>query len=188
MSLNEFLDYVKTGAPIKAGSEYMMFCGMMTQEALKITMEMNNRYHSTEEIQELFSQLTAQPVNRALNLIPPFHTDFGKNIHIGKFVFINSGCTFQDQGGITIGDGCLIGHNATIATLNHDKDPERRGDNYPSPVVIGNGVWIGSNVTVLPGVTIGDYAIIAAGAVVTKDVAAGTIVAGTPAKVIKSID
>ena len=122
-----------------------------------------------------------------MSLMPPFHADFGKNIHIGRHVFINAGCSFQDQGGITIGDGCLLGHNTVIATLNHDEDPARRNDLLPAPVVIGNRVWIGSNATILPGVTIGDNAIVAAGAVVTKAVPPDTVVAGVPARILRKI-
>jgi acetyltransferase-like isoleucine patch superfamily enzyme len=107
---------------------------------------------------------------------------------VGKNVFLNSGCRFQDQGGITIGDGTLIGHNAVLATLNHDVNPKKRSTLHPAPIVIGKNVWIGSNVTVVPGVTIGDGAIIAAGAVVTKDVSENTIVGGVPARFIKKIE
>ncbi|MCH5267398.1 MAG: sugar O-acetyltransferase [Lachnospiraceae bacterium] len=188
MELQKFLNHVKAGKTIETASEYMMFSGMMNQEALKITMDLNGRYHTPEEVQELFAELTGQPVNRTLGLLPPFHTDFGKNIHIGENVFINAGCSFQDQGGITIGDGCLIGHNTVIATLNHEEQPKRRGDLLPAPVVIGDRVWIGSNATILPGVTIGDGAIVAAGAVVTKNVPENTVVGGVPARVIKQID
>ena len=102
-------------------------------------------------------------------------------------MFINSGCCFQDQGGIEIGDDCLIGHQVVIATLNHDPTPDRRKSMISAPVRIGRNVWIGSHATILPGVTVGDDAIIAAGAVVTKDVPAGTIAAGVPAKTIKRI-
>ena len=188
MELSKFLDHVNGGKTIKAGSEEIAYSGYLSQEALKITAIMNSGYHTPDELQELFAQLTGQPVNRTLGLIPPFHTDCGKNIHIGDHVFINSGCTIQDQGGVYIGDGALIGHHATIATLNHDFDPAKRHDLHPAPVVIGKGVWLGANVTVLPGVTIGDGAIVAAGAVVTKDVAANTIVGGIPAKLIKTIE
>ena len=111
-----------------------------------------------------------------------------QNITIGKNVFINACCRFQDQGGITIGDGTLIGHNTTIATLNHDFAPHCRANITPMPVFIGKNVWIGSDCTILPGVEIGDGAIIGAGSVVTKNVAANTIVAGNPAKVIKKIE
>lgn len=107
---------------------------------------------------------------------------------VGKDVFVNSGCKFQDQGGIVIGDGTLIGHNVVLATLNHDFSPSRRRDLRPAPIRIGKNVWIGANVTVLPGVTIGDGAVIAAGAVVTKDVPENTVMGGVPAKEIKTIN
>jgi acetyltransferase-like isoleucine patch superfamily enzyme len=102
-------------------------------------------------------------------------------------VFINSCCCFQDQGGITIGDGALIGHHVVLATLNHDFPPEIRGDMRPAPIVMGKNVWLGARVTVLPGVTIGDNAIVAAGAVVTRDVPPGAVAAGVPARIIKNI-
>ena len=98
------------------------------------------------------------------------------------------GCRFQDQGGITIGDDTLIGHNVVLATLNHGIDPKERHDLFPAPIRIGCNVWISANATILPGVTIGDHSVIAAGAVVTKDVPANTIVAGVPAKVIRTVD
>ena len=121
-------------------------------------------------------------------MFPPFYTDCGKNITIGKNVFINMGCKFQDQGGIFIDDGALIGHNVVLATLNHDMNPETRHDMIPKPIHIGKNVWIGSNSTILSGVTIGDGAIVAAGAVVTKDVEKNTVVGGVPAKFIKKCD
>ena len=96
------------------------------------------------------------------------------------------GCRFQDTGGITIGDGTLIGHGSTLTTLNHGVDPDRRADMTPAPVVLGRKVWLGAGVTVVPGVTIGDGAIVGAGAVVTKDVPANAVVAGVPARVIRT--
>jgi acetyltransferase-like isoleucine patch superfamily enzyme len=117
-----------------------------------------------------------------------FIQTFGKNITIGKNVFFNTGCSFQDRGGISIGNGSMIGMNVTIATLNHGLSIETRNITYPSPVIIGKNVWIGSNATILPGVTIGDNSVVAAGAVVTKDVPKNTVVAGVPAKVVKEIN
>ncbi len=111
----------------------------------------------------------------------------GKGLRIGRDVFINSGCAFQDQGGITIGDRCLIGHSAVITTLNHDMDPARRGDIHPAPVVLGDDVWLGANVTMLPGVTIGDGAVVGAASTVTKDVPAGAVVVGSPARQVRSV-
>lgn len=159
-----------------------------TLEAQKIATELNTAYHEPEAIVALFSRLTGKPVDPSFRLFPPFTSDFGKNITVGRNVFINSGCRFQDQGGVTIGDNVLIGHNVVLATLNHDFDPEKRGTIIPAPIHIGHKVWIGANVTVTSGVTIGNNSIVAAGAVVTKNVPANTIVGGVPAKLIKTLE
>ena len=187
MELEEFLNYVNGQKRVTGGSEEHLYMGYLYQEALKITSEINNGYHTPEEIQELFAKLTDSEVNETLGLIPPFNTDCGKNIRIGENVFINSGCNMQDQGGIYIGDDVLIGHNACLVTLNHDVNPDSRADMFPQPIHIKNKAWIGSNATVLPGVTIGENSIVAAGAVVTRDVPDNTIVGGVPAKIIKKI-
>ena len=163
------------------------YANELFQEAIRIGMELNNQYHTPEEIREIMGRLTGKKIDDTFRLFPPFYTDFGKNISIGKDVFINSGCHFQDQGGITIGDGSLIGHNVVLATINHDLDPANNRKNHYAPIKIGSHVWIGSNATVLPGVTIGDWAVVAAGAVVTKDVPAKTVVGGVPARFIKNI-
>lgn len=188
MELKDFLAYLNSGKTVIAGSEMHQYMCMLSQEALKLTAELNNSYHTPEEISEIFSKLTGKPVNDTLGIFPPFYTDCGKNITIGNHVFLNSGCKFQDQGGITIDDGVLIGHNVVLATLNHCMLPEQRANLEPAPIHIGKHVWIGANATVLPGVTIGDGAVIAAGAVVTKDVPANTVVGGIPAKKIKDIE
>lgn len=187
MELSEFLDHLSSGKTVEAGSEPHQFMHRASQEALRITAEINTGYHTPEELRKLFSQLIGQPVDESFGLFPPFYTDCGKNIHIGKQVFINMGCKFQDQGGIFIEDGALIGHNVVLATLNHAMRPERRGDMLPAPIHIGKRVWIGSNAAVLPGVTIGDGAIVAAGAVVTRDVPENTIVGGVPARVLRHL-
>ena len=158
------------------------------QEAIKITMEINNRYHTPEELHDLMEQLIGKNIDDSFRMFPPFYTDFGKNITIGKNVFINSGCHFQDQGGVWIGDGVLLGHNVVVATINHDLDPKNNCKNHYAPVTIQDHVWIGSNVTILPGVTIGEWASVAAGAVVTKNVESYTVVGGVPAKVIKRVE
>ena len=158
-----------------------------TQESLRITMEMNNVHHTPEEIRELFSRLIGEEVDESFCLFPPFTTDYGRNIHVGKNVFINSGCRFQDQGGIYIGSDVLIGHNVVLASLNHDIAPARRAVLVPAPIRIGDRVWIGSNATVLSGVTVGDNSIVAAGAVVSKDVPPNVIVGGIPAKIIRPL-
>lgn len=188
MTLDEFLAIMAAGERVKGGSEAHLFMINAANKAQQITAQINGSYKTPEEIRELMSQLTGTEIDESFGLFPPFTSDFGKNIHIGKRVFINSGCRFQDHGGITIGDGCLIGHNVVIATINHGLKPEERADNLPAPVVLESGVWIGSNATILPGVTIGENAVVAAGAVVTRDVPANTIVGGVPAKIIREID
>lgn len=167
--------------------EYDVYADTLFQEAIRISMELNNQYHTTEQIREIMGRLTGKKVDESFRLFPPFYTDFGKNITIGRDVFINSGCHFQDQGGITIGDGSLIGHNVVLATINHDLSPLNNRENHYAPIVIEEHVWIGSNATILPGVTIGRWAVVAAGAVVTKDVEEYTVVGGVPAKEIRKV-
>lgn len=187
MTTAEFIKIMDSGENISGGSTVHAKMHELSQEAIRITMEINNAYHNHDEIIELMSELTGIKIHESFGLFPPFYTDCGKNLHIGKRVFINAGCKFQDQGGITIGDDVLIGHNCVIATLNHAMDPDRRADMIPAPVRIGNKVWVGANATILQGVTIGDGAIIAAGAVVNKDVPPRAIVGGVPARIIKTI-
>ena len=187
MTLNEFLPAFESGQPVRADSDAMRYSGWISHQAMKLTTELNSSYHTPEEIQEIFSELTGKQVDKTFGMFPPFYTDCGKNITVGKNVFINSGCRFQDQGGISIGDGTLIGHNVVLATLNHGISPDERHDLFPAPIHIGKNVWIGANATVLPGVTIGDNAVIAAGAVVTKDVPENSVPAGVPAKVIRTL-
>lgn len=185
MTAEELIKCFRENTEIDKGKE--LTASDLFQEAIKITMEMNNSYHTPEELREIMSRLTGKKVDDTFRLFPPFYTDFGKNITIGKDVFINSGCHFQDQGGITIGDGSLIGHNVVLATINHDLRPSQKRKNHYAPITIGNNVWIGSNAVILPGVTIGEWAVVAAGAVVTKDVPPYTVVGGTPARIIKQV-
>lgn len=187
MDIKTFKELVAKEAHVEGRSDLLDYMRKMSSEAQRITVELNNSYHTPEEIRALFSELIGQLVDDKFALFPPFYSDFGKNITVGKNVFINSGCCFQDQGGIEIGDDVQIGHAVVLATINHGLAPEKRHDMYFEPIKIGNRVWIGSNSTILPGITIGDGAVIAAGSVVTKDVPANTIVGGVPARVIKSV-
>ncbi len=188
MEINEFNAYLNAGHRVQSGSDYHKMMVQLSDEARKITMKMNHQYQTAAELRELFAELTGKAVDESFSLFPPFYTDSGKNITLGKGVFINAGCHFQDQGGITIGDHSLIGHNVVLATLNHGFPAADRSSLYPAPITIGKNVWVGSNATIVAGVTIGDNAIVAAGAVVTKDVAQNTIVGGVPAKFIRSLE
>ncbi|RBP64205.1 acetyltransferase-like isoleucine patch superfamily enzyme [Brevibacterium sanguinis] len=187
MNTEEFLTRMNAGEPALPGSHLAQTMDELANEAIALCMELNTRNTTPEERIEIMSRITGREVPASFRVFPPFTTDCGKNIRVGERVFVNSGCRFQDQGGITIGDDALIGHNVVIATLNHDLDPDSRASTVPKPVVIGSKVWIGANATILPGVTIGDGAVVAAGAVVTKDVPARTIVGGVPAKAIRVI-
>lgn len=186
MELEAFLQHAKERKPLNTPEIYE-FMNRASDEARRITFELNGAYHSMPEVRDLFTRLFGKPVDPSFRVFPPFYTDFGKNITVGKNVFINACCHFQDQGGITLGDNCLVGHNVVFATLNHGFAPEERQSMLPAPIVVGRNVWIGSNSTILQGVTIGDNSIIAAGSVVTKDVPANAIVAGVPARFIRSI-
>ena len=117
MELQTFLDYMNTGEVITGGSELHLEMIRLSQEAIKLTSELNSSYHTPEEICRIMTELTGRPVDRSFGMFPPFYTDCGKNTVFGKNVFINSGCCFQDQGGLVIGDGALIGQQVVIAEI-----------------------------------------------------------------------
>ncbi len=186
MNISDFLSYVKTRQALNT-PDIFKFMNEMSDEARRITFQLNTAYHTPEEVRRLLSELFGYTVPASLRVFPPFYTDFGKNITVGENVFINACCHFQDHGGVTLGDGCQIGHNVVFATLNHGLSPEERPITYPAPIVLERNVWVGSNATILQGVTIGENAVVAAGAVVTRDVPANTIVGGVPAKFLRKI-
>jgi acetyltransferase-like isoleucine patch superfamily enzyme len=178
---------MNSGKKVTGGSEVHLCMHRLSQEAIRLTSKLNNSYHTPEEIVEIMSEITGTKVDETFRLFPPFYTDCGKNLKIGRNVFFNSGVKIQDQGGVVIEDGVLIGHNVVIATINHSMNPANRADMVLSSVRIGKNVWIGANATICPDVSIGDGAVIAAGAVVTGDVPKNTVYGGVPAKFIKEI-
>ncbi len=119
----------------------------------------------------------------------PFYCDYGKHIRVGKRFFANFGFIVLDEAFVTIGDDCFLGPNVNIYTACHSTNPQERNtrQEWAKPVTVGNNVWIGGNVTILPGVTIGDNCTIGAGSVVTHSIPANSIAVGNPAKVIKTI-
>lgn len=158
-------------------------------EAQRVIAEMNSSgYRDPAAMRALFSRLTGVTVDESFWLMQPFYTDFGKNIRVGRNVFVNHACEFMDRGGITIGDDVLIGPKVNLVTINHPLDPTRRRSTYCAPIVIEKGAWLGASVSVMPGVTIGEYAVVAANAVVTRDVPAYTVAGGIPARMIRSIE
>jgi acetyltransferase-like isoleucine patch superfamily enzyme len=159
------------------------------QRAIGMAERINTlAYAQQAEIQERWSELTGQPVDETFHLIPPVFTDHGVNIRVGRNVFVNQGCRFNDVGGIEVADDVMLGPNVSLITSGHPLDPAQRRTGVTSaPIRIGRNVWIGASAVILQGVTIGDDAVVAAGAVVTRDVPALTVVAGVPATVIKKI-
>ena len=188
MSLDTLLEHLDAGQPLVTGTEAFDCMHGYSYEAMRLTAELNNAFHTPEEIREIMGRITGRPIDETFRLFPPFYTDFGKNIRIGRRVFINACCCFQDQGGISIGDGTLIGHRVTLATINHGLPPDRRHVHNIAPIVIGKDVWIGSGAILLPGEQVGDGAVVAAGSVVREDVPPRTIVAGVPARIIKTVE
>ena len=178
---------LSASARVDGGSEEHRAMTERAYDVRRLLMDLNCNYHTHDEIVSIFSEITGKHVDRSFGLFPRFYTEFGLNITVGKNVFINAGCQFQDHGGIVLEDGVLIGHNTVIATLNHDQDFRRRSSLIPKPVRICRDVWIGAGCVICPGVTVGEHSIVAAGAVVTKDVPPDVVVAGVPARVIKRL-
>lgn len=150
--------------------------------------ELNTGYKTADQAREQFGRIIGQEIDDSVTVNLPIQTDFGRHIRLGKGVFINKEVFFVDLGGITIEDKVLIGPRATLITVNHILEPSKRRGLTVKPIHIKENAWLGANVTVLPGVTIGENAVVAANSTVTKDVPANTIVAGTPARVIREID
>jgi acetyltransferase-like isoleucine patch superfamily enzyme len=188
MNVGDIFERELAGELISLGDpEYPKIAELIT-EAQRVIAEMNTGYHDPAEVRDLFSRLTGTTVDRSFWLLPPFYTDFGKNIRVGTNVFINHACEFMDRGGITIGDDVLIGPKVNLVTINHPLDPATRRSTYCAPIVIEKGAWLSVGVSVMPGVTIGENAVVAANAVVTKDVPPNAVVGGIPARVIKHVD
>ncbi len=152
-----------------------------------LLQQLNSYPASQKEIHHVLNDVTGQKIDDSVGIRLPIRSDYGANLKIGKQVFINSGAMFTDLGGIELEDKVLVGPNVTIISVNHPLDPEKRRGVELKSVLIKENAWLGANATILPGVTVGENSVVAAGAVVSKDVSANTVVAGVPAKVIKRI-
>ncbi|MBS1500548.1 MAG: sugar O-acetyltransferase [Bacteroidetes bacterium] len=161
------------------------------EEAVHRTIKLSaalNTSTDADQIRARLSEITGTSIDKSTTVFAPFHTNFGRHIKLGKNVFINHACSFLDLGGITIEDDVQIAPRVNITSENHPLDPSNRRSLDLKAVVIKRNAWIGTGAIILPGVTVGENAVVAAGAVVNKDVPANTVVAGVPAKVIKTID
>lgn len=159
------------------------------KRAMALTARLNRlTFDDADAVRALFSELTGHPVDAGFMLIPPFYTTGGSEIRVGRNVFINQNCTFYDLGGLSIGDDVMIGPNVSLITSSHPLAPsERRDGVIARPIVIEKNVWIAAGAIVIGGVTIGENSVVAAGAVVTRDVPRDSLVAGNPARVVRSI-
>jgi acetyltransferase-like isoleucine patch superfamily enzyme len=158
------------------------------KRAMAITARLNRlTFDDADQIRALFSELTGKKVDDSFLLIPPFYTAGGDEIRVGRNVFVNQNCTFYDLGGLDIADDVMIGPNVSIITAGHPLDPAQRRVTIGKPIAIEKGVWIAAGAIIIGGVTVGENSVVAAGAVVTKDVPANVLVGGNPARVIRKI-
>ena len=188
MSVADIFQRELTGEVISTSDPQYPSIAALIDEAQRIIADMNTGYREPAQVRNLFSRLTGAAVDESFWLLPPFYTDFGKNIRVGRNVFINHACEFMDRGGITIEDDVLIGPKVNLVTISHPLDPAERRSTHCAPIVVKKGAWLGAAVSVMPGVTIGENAVVAANAVVTRDVPDNVVVAGVPARIIDHID
>ena len=185
--MNDIIEKMRSGKRItETDADFPRLCEEI-ENTKRLVGELNTGYHTPDEVRALLEHIWSQPLDNSVRMFPPFYTAFGKTTRVGKEVFINFGCTFLDQGGITIEDGVFSGPGAKILTEHHPEEPALRHRLLVKPVVVRRKAWIGAGAIILPGVTVGENAIVAAGTVVTKDVPDNAIVAGVPAKVLRII-
>lgn len=183
----DILDRLKAGEPIRLDDPQYFKVQEVVNRTIGLSSQLNTSTH-IDQIRERLSEITGTQLDKNTIVFVPFHTNFGRFIRIGKNVFINHACSFLDMGGITIEDDVLIGPKVNLITENHPLDPVDRRALICKPIVIKRNAWIGAAATILPGVTVGENSVIAAGAVVSKDVPANTVVGGIPAKHISNIE
>ncbi len=176
---------LKNGEPVDMMSEEYRPAVEELYRADRALFRLNRAEPRSEEQEKAFEELFGGPLPEGLGIFTPVQIDFPKQISFGKQVFINHSFTAMSIGGIEIGDHVQIGPHVTIVTDNHDL--KNRYVLKCRRVVIGNNVWIGAGASIMPGVHIGDNAVIAGGAVVTKDVPADTVAGGNPARILRNL-
>ena len=170
----------------KDDPEYSKFSEVVSR-TIRLCVQMNATATDVDLVRSQLSTIIGTEIDGSTTIFPPFHTNFGRFIRLGKNVFINHACSFLDIGGITIEDDVQVGPRVNLTSENHPLDPADRTTLIPRPIMIKRNAWIGAGATILPGVTVGENAIVAAGAVVSRDVPPNTVVAGIPAKVVKTL-
>jgi len=186
LSDKNIFERLKAGEPIRLDDPQYYKVQEVVDRTISLSADLNTSTH-INQIRERLSEIIGTELDTTTTVFAPFYTNFGRFTQIGKNVFINHACSFLDMGGITIEDHVLLGPKVNLITENHPLDPADRRSLICKPIVIKRNAWIGAAATILPGVTVGENAVVAAGAVVAKDVPANTIVGGVPAKIIKAI-
>ena len=178
---------MQAGEPLrKEDPEYPRFAEAVSR-TISLVTQMNASAQDVEGVRKRLGEIIGTEIDASTTIFPPFYTNFGRFIRLGKNVFINHACSFLDLCPITIEDDVMIGPKVNLITENHPLDPKDRKTVLLKPIVVRRNAWIGAGATILPGVTIGENAVVAAGAVVSRDVPPNSIVAGIPAKVIKMV-
>jgi acetyltransferase-like isoleucine patch superfamily enzyme len=186
INTRNIFDRLQGGEPIRLDDPEYAKVQEVVDRTIQLSAQLNTG-GSIPEIRARLSEIMNTKLDERTTVFAPFYTNFGRFITLGKRVFINHACSFLDMGGITLEDDVLIGPKVNLITENHPLDPADRRALVCKPIVIKRNAWIGAGATVLPGVTIGENAVVAAGAVVSKDVPANTLVGGIPARHIKNI-
>jgi len=182
----DIFEIMKSGGEVRQDHpQFAAFMGIVASTLKEVAIL--NTLSDVVAIRKKLSEILGSPIDESTGIFAPFYINFGKHTTIGKNVFINHACSFLDLGGITIEDDVLIGPKVNLITENHPTDPSKRKSLLCKPIVIKRNAWIGAAATILPGVTIGENAIVAAGSVVTKNVPGNTCVAGVPAKFVKHL-
>ncbi|MDR7044568.1 acetyltransferase-like isoleucine patch superfamily enzyme [Dyadobacter sp. BE34] len=184
-SNTNIFDRMRAGEVIRKDDPGYDEFGQIVARTIRLCTQMNAQATDTDQVRERLSEIIGTRIDESTTIFPPFYTNFGQFTTLGKNVFINHACSFLDIGGIIIEDDVLIGPRVNITSENHPLPPSDRTALIPKPVHIKRNAWIGAGATILPGVTVGENAVVAAGAVVSRDVPPNSVVAGIPAKVIR---
>ena len=185
--MSTIFERLRSGEKIPMNDPEYEEIGKAVDRTIKLSKKLNSAT-DTDEIRSVLSEILRKPIPMSSVIFTPFYTNVGINIILGENVFINHACSFLDLGGIVIGDDVMIGPRVNITSENHPVEPLNRKTMVPGKVVLEQNVWVGAGATILPGVTVGQNSVVAAGAVVNKNVPANTVVAGVPAKIIKQLD
>jgi len=182
----DIFDQLKAGEPVPLDDPGYQKVSEEVDRTIGLTRKLNAAT-DVDEIRHYVGKIIGEEVDESTTIFPPFHINVGNHTSLGRNVFINHACSFLDLGGITIEDEVMISSRVTITSEGHPVDVDRRKTMVPGEVVVERNAWIGASATILPDVTIGENSVVAAGAVVTKDVPANTVVAGVPAEVVREL-